>query len=203
MTTEPQDLDVRALPDYAFEHRMPIWWGTAFFMVIEGSAFVMTLAAYFYLAGQNADWPLTRVLPSPLMGTVLAIFLLSSEAPNIWLKRRIKRCDARGTRLGMLMMSAIGFGALLMRAFEFSFLHVRWDANAFGSMIWALIFLHTTHICVDVMETLVMTFMTFASPLTGRRFVDLSENAEYWDFVVLTWLPLYAAIYWLPRWTAG
>ena len=52
--------DVRRLPEFAFEHRMPIWWGTAFFMVIEGSAFLMTLTAYAYLASQNPDWPFTQ-----------------------------------------------------------------------------------------------------------------------------------------------
>jgi heme/copper-type cytochrome/quinol oxidase subunit 3 len=53
---------------------------------------------------------------------------------------------------------------------------------------------------VDVSETLVMTFMSFLSPVNGRRFVDLEENAEYWDFVVFTWIPIYVAIYWVPRW---
>jgi cytochrome c oxidase subunit I+III len=55
---------------------------------------------------------------------------------------------------------------------------------------------------VDTAETLVMSVMTFVSPLNGRRYVDLSENAEYWDFVVLTWIPIYIAIYWVPRWMA-
>jgi cytochrome c oxidase subunit III len=38
--------------------------------------------------------------------------------------------------------------------------------------------------------------------MDARRFVDISENAEYWDFVVLTWLPLYAVLYWAPRFFA-
>ena len=35
---------------------------------------------------------------------------------------------------------------------------------------------------------------------TGRRLVDTDENALYWRFVWLTWLPIYLLIYWLPRW---
>jgi cytochrome c oxidase subunit I+III len=35
--------------------------------------------------------------------------------------------------------------------------------------------------------------------LTGKRFVDVSENALYWWFVVLTWLPIYATLYLAPR----
>ena len=49
--------DVSALPDYAFGRRMPIWWGTLGYMGIEATGFVMAVAAYFYLAGQNPDWP--------------------------------------------------------------------------------------------------------------------------------------------------
>jgi cytochrome c oxidase subunit 3 len=37
--------------------------------------------------------------------------------------------------------------------------------------------------------------------LKAKRYVDVSENALYWDFVVLWWLPIYAVIYWLPRLT--
>ncbi|EGE59445.1 putative cytochrome c oxidase protein, subunit III [Rhizobium etli CNPAF512] len=32
-----------------------------------------------------------------------------------------------------------------------------------------------------------------------RRYGDVEDNALYWNFVVLTWLPLYGCIYWVPR----
>ena len=32
-----------------------------------------------------------------------------------------------------------------------------------------------------------------------RRFGDVQDNAMYWNFVVLTWLPIYACLYWVPR----
>jgi hypothetical protein len=35
--------------------------------------------------------------------------------------------------------------------------------------------------------------------MEGRRFVDCAENAMYWRFVWLSWLPIYVMIYWLPR----
>jgi cytochrome c oxidase subunit I+III len=42
--------------------------------------------------------------------------------------------------------------------------------------------------------------LVFTGPLEGRRFVDVSENAVYWLFVVFSWLPVYAVIYGVPRW---
>jgi heme/copper-type cytochrome/quinol oxidase subunit 3 len=39
----------------------------------------------------------------------------------------------------------------------------------------------------------------FTKHAHDRRFVDVSENSFYWYFVVLTWLPIYAVIYLVPR----
>ena len=33
----------------------------------------------------------------------------------------------------------------------------------------------------------------------GKRFVDVSENAFYWYFVVASWLPIWFVIYIAPR----
>ena len=44
-------------------------------------------------------------------------------------------------------------------------------------------------------DTLVLTAVTYARPFEGKRFVDIAENCGYWYFVVLTWLPIYAVVY--------
>jgi heme/copper-type cytochrome/quinol oxidase subunit 3 len=201
MTARPVH-DVSALPSVAFGHRMPIWWGTLGFMVIEGMAFVMAVAAYFYMATQSADWPMGVSPPGLIWGSVLLGLFFLSEVPNHWTKGAAERFDTRRVRIGICIMAAIGILALGVRAFEFTTLNVRWDTNAYGSIVWALLVMHTLHIATDVAETIVMAVMMFVAPLDARRFVDVSENAEYWDFVVLSWVPLYAVLYWAPRWMA-
>jgi heme/copper-type cytochrome/quinol oxidase subunit 3 len=60
--------------------------------------------------------------------------------------------------------------------------------------------LHTTHIGTDVVDTWVLAALMHTPHGTeGRRLVDCSENAVYWRFVWLLWLPIYVLIYWLPR----
>ena len=59
--------------------------------------------------------------------------------------------------------------------------------------------LHTAHLLTDLVDTAVLTALMFTRHARDRRFVDVSENAFYWYFVVLVWLPLYAVIYWVPR----
>ena len=54
-------------------------------------------------------------------------------------------------------MVAIGVVLLVIRGFEFNSLHVLWYSNAYGSIIWALLFLHTTHVGTDLADTVVLS----------------------------------------------
>ena len=48
--------------------------------------------------------------------------------------------------------------------------------------------------------TIVLTVLMFTHHgYSGRRFGDVGDNVFYWDFVVLTWIPIYLLIYWVPR----
>jgi heme/copper-type cytochrome/quinol oxidase subunit 3 len=51
----------------------------------------------------------------------------------------------------------------------------------------------------DYIETIVLTVLMYKGPLEGKRFVDVAENCGYWNFVVVTWLPIYAVVYFAPR----
>jgi cytochrome c oxidase subunit 3 len=78
---------------------------------------------------------------------------------------------------------------------------VKWDHDAYGSIVWMLLGLHTTHIVTDFLDSLVLAVLMFTGPIEERRFIDVEENAVYWYFVVLAWLPIYGVIYWAPRLT--
>ena len=97
-------------------------------------------------------------------------------------------------------MVAIGTVLLVIRGFEFNSLNVRWTDDAYGSIIWALLVLHTSHILTDWFDTVVLAFL-MRTPLAyeGRRQVDADENSLYWRFVWLAWIPIYLMIYWVPR----
>ena len=89
---------------------------------------------------------------------------------------------------------------LVPRWFEFPALNVLWDSNAYGSITWTLLGLHTTHLITDLADTLVLLAVMFTRHGNNRRrFGDVQDNAMYWNFVVLTWLPIYACLYGVPR----
>ena len=59
---------------------------------------------------------------------------------------------------------------------------------------------HTVHVITDFLDSLVLATLIFMeTDINERRFVDVSENALYWYFVVFTWLPIYAIVYFGPR----
>jgi heme/copper-type cytochrome/quinol oxidase subunit 3 len=192
-------LDIRHLPTFAFGHRSPMWWGTMGLIVIESTVFALAVMTYFYLRSHANVWPMSRFPPDLLWGNVITLVILVSLVPNWLAKRAAEKLDLAGVRKWMLVSSLFGLSILGVRVFEFTALNTRWDSDAYGSAVWMLLGLHTTHLLTDFYDTVVLTVLMFTGPLEGKRFVDVSENAGYWYFVVFSWLPIYAVIYWGAR----
>jgi len=192
-------LDVSTLAPGAFGHRSILWWGTAGIIIVEATAFAMAIAAYFYLRTRVPYWPPNVPPPDHLWGAVNTIILLVSAIPNELARRAADRVDLSKVRLWMVVALAFGLAFNIVRIFEFGDLNVRWDTNAYGSVVWLLLGLHTTHILTDFLDTIVLAVLMFIGPIEEKRFVDISENTGYWYFVVLSWLPIYGVIYWAPR----
>ena len=193
--------DVAELPTHAFSYRSLTWWGIIGFMVIEGVAFAMAIAAYFFLMSQEQSWaPQPWEPPSFVAGTLFTIVMLLSEIPNTMVKKAAESYDVGRVRRLMPWIVAIGVLLLILRGFEFNSLNILWYENAYGSILWTLLLLHTVHIGTDWVDTVVLwRLMKTPHGEEPRRLVDTNENALYWRFVWLTWLPIYALIYWVPR----
>lgn len=192
--------DVSHLPTHAFGHRSVTWWGVMGFIAIEGAGFLLAFSAYFFLMGQEAAWPPASDAPLLLFGTTFTLFLLLTEPLNMWIKRAAEAEDIEKVQIGLVLMSVAGALLLVVRGFEYTGLPIAWDRNAFASITWALLLIHTVHLLTDWVDTLVLTALMFTKHgASGRRFTDTAENSVYWHFVVLSWLPVYALIYWAPR----
>lgn len=199
--SKEHDIDVSELPTHGFGSRMPTAWGTLGFIVLEATGFALAIGTYLYLQTLNREWPLGAPPPDLLFGTLFTIILLLSELPNIWLKRTAKEESLSKVRIGLTFMSLVGIVLLVIRAFEFPALNINWDTNAYGSIVWFLLGLHTVHLLTDVGDTLVLNVLMFTKHAkVGKRFADTEDNSIYWDFVVISWLPIYMLLYWVPRW---
>jgi cytochrome c oxidase subunit III len=192
--------DLRELPAHGFGSASPTWWGTLAFMLLEGSGFALLIGMYLYLMSLAPHWPIGAAPPDLGAGTLLTLILLASVVPNLLVARWARRQELPKVRLGIIAMSLLGAVPLIPRVYEFAATRVSWDSNAYGSLLWTMLGLHTTHIVTDLGDTLVLAALMFTrhGP-TPRRFGDVEDNALYWNFVVVTWLPLYLCIYWVPR----
>jgi len=192
-------LDVSNLPSYRYGHHSLMWWGMMGLIAIEGTVFVMAVMSYLYLWSQAQSWPLSAAPPELVWGTLNLAVLLASVYPNHWTKRVAEDGDERKMRIGLVVCALFGFVLLAIRALEFTTLNVRWDTNAYGSIVWVLLGLHTVHLATDVYDTVVLAVLMFTGPTEGRRHVDVAENGMYWYFVVYSWIPIYAVLYLMPR----
>jgi cytochrome c oxidase subunit I+III len=194
-------LDVRDLPDQgAFGPAGLIWWGTVGYMVIEGSMFVMVLITYFYLRLKVEEWPPSLPNPSLLWGTANLLLGAVSLVPNQLAKSAAEASDQRRVQIWLITCVVLGLALIGLRWQEFAAVNARWDDNAYGSMVWCILVLHTMHLLTEVGDTAVLMVLALVRPLNKRRYVDVSENGLYWYFVVAWWIPLYLTIYFAPRW---
>ena len=193
--------DVAELPTHKFGPSSLTWWGIIGYMIVEGGFFALAFAAYFFLMGHEQGWPPEgRKAPDLLAGTLFTIVILASEIWNTGIKKAAHERDVATIRRLMPVMIGIGAVLLIIRGFEFNSLNVRWTDDAYGSIIWALLFLHTTHLVTDWGDTIVLwALMMTPVGYEGRRLVDTDENSLYWRYVWLLWIPIYLMIYWIPR----
>jgi heme/copper-type cytochrome/quinol oxidase subunit 3 len=157
------------------------------------------MTSYVYIKGRNPHWAPGVFPPDLRWGTLNTIVLLASCVPNQLAKNAAEKMELRKVQLWMVVCIAFAIAFNIIRIFEFRHLNVWWDTNAYGSVVWTLLGFHTTHIVTDLLDSAVLAVIMFVGPLEEKRFVDVSENAFYWYFVVLIWLPIYGLIYFAPR----
>ena len=191
--------DLSLLPDAAFGARTLWWWGVLGFILIEGGAVVLAGGAYFFLVSHTDPWPPHNAPPLLWLGTAFTALVLLSEIPNVLTKRAAYAEKLWPTRLGLIACSLAGLALVAARFVEFGGLNVRWDDSAYGSVVWAMMVLHTAHLVTDVGDTLVLTLFTFTHEVDRNRFSDVADGCIYWHFVILAWLPIYGLVYWAPR----
>jgi heme/copper-type cytochrome/quinol oxidase subunit 3 len=191
--------DLSRLPTSGFGSHSAWYWATLGFMMIEGMGFALALGSYVYLMSGAQAWPIRSPDPDLWAGTLQTAVLLSSIVPTFILSRSAKAQDLAQTRLWAVVVTLFNLACLVIRGFEFPVLHTRWDQDAYGSVTWALMLLHTTHLITDALGTLVLTVFLFTHPAGPERFSDVDDDCFYWTFVVVAWLPIYFAVYWAPR----
>jgi heme/copper-type cytochrome/quinol oxidase subunit 3 len=191
--------NVTELPSTVYGHRSLMWWGTLGFIMIEGSTLFICAISYFYIRRNFESWPPAHVLrPGLTVATVQVALMVLSNLPMRWVDRAARRIDLRSVQVGMVVCTALALAMCVLRVFEFRDLNVRWDSNAYGTVAWATVFAHGTLLLLETLESIVFTALLFSPSLEQRDLASASDNAVYWYFLTLSWVPLYVIVYLSP-----
>ena len=191
--------DISGLPRTVFGHRSLMWWGTLGFIIIEGTTLFICAVSYFYLRRNFATWPPQHIYrPALAIPTIQALLMLGSIFPMRAVDRAAKRMDLEAVRRGMLICSGLIVLMTVLRGFEFGALKVRWDTSAYGSAAWATLVAHGTLLLLEMAETLAITVLLFGPEVEDRDLSGVNDNALYWYFLTLAWIPLYVIVFLTP-----
>jgi cytochrome c oxidase subunit 3 len=193
--------DLSHLPASGFRSHGMWSWAGAGFMLIEGAGFLLAIAAYLYVMAGANQWPLSNLAPDLLWGTVNTVLMLASLWPNYLISRAARKRDLAAVRPLAVLITLIAIAVLTLRAVEFAHLNTRWDRDAYGSVVFALMAMHTTHLITDFGDTFFLAVFLHTHPVDNERLSDTDDNAGYWAFIVAFWVPLYLLVYWAPRWS--
>jgi heme/copper-type cytochrome/quinol oxidase subunit 3 len=169
-------------------------------MAIESLTLSICAVSYFYLRKNFQAWPPEgTALPSLLLPTIAVVALVASNALAINLDKAAKKEDFARTRLLLTVSALVGLGLFIMRIFEFQSLNTSWDTNAYGSIAWGVLAFHGSLMLMDVLETGGLALVYLFGKPQRKHYVHASENAIYWGFSTLSWVPLYVVVFWGPR----
>lgn len=157
--------------------------------------FALLFATYFYLRTRSTDWPPGHLAPALKYGMANAVVLLLSIIPAWLVRKRAPELNPRAVRNGLLLLTLFAVAATILRVFEFSALNCRWTDDAYSSTVWVLIGMHSGHLVTELIETVVLLFISFTPKMEATRLADAAINSDYWYFVVVTGLTVDLLIY--------
>ena len=194
-------VEATALRDEGFRHHAPFWWGSRLVIVIEGGGLAILAFTYFYIWRSFDTWPPTGTkVPDLGISTINVVVLLVGILP-MWHVAHLALRFERPRLLGLWLLVCVlfGFTAAILRVMEFKGVHTRWNSNAYGTIVWAILVVHFAHIVAATLETLVLGILMLRGPVQDLHFVDITVNAIYWYFVALSWVGLYLIAFLGPR----
>lgn len=188
------------LPTLATGSAATGWWAMVLLVMIESTVFAGLIASYFYLFANATVWPPDGVKPPDLgLPLVYTAVLLGSLAPAWLADRALAEGDVRRFQA----LRALGALTLIvflgLKYYEYSNLDYRWNDGVYGSIVWIIAGFHSAHVLVVLLKTLSIQALAARGFFDARRRSAIQGTTLYWAFVVLAWIPLFAATYLFPN----
>lgn len=197
--TQTRTLDVSGVVDWDVSSKSPLWWGQVLMATIEGSLFCILIAMYFYIRQRVDIWPPPGTqLPHLTLPTLALIPLLLSAAASYWASEGAKEDNRRKMITGLIVNIILAGLFLGLRVMEMQTLNFNWTTDIHGSIFWAILFLHLIDAVGDCFYTLVLIVIVGLGYSGPKQRLGVHVDSVVWYFIVGSWIPLYALIYWGP-----
>jgi cytochrome c oxidase subunit III len=140
-------------------------------------------------------------LPDLIIPSINAALLLATMAPFVVAWRAARATSLPAIRIALVIGTVMSLACTALRGFEFAALNTRWDSSAYGSVVWLLVALHSSLLAVDLLESIVITAMTYSAGFEQKHYTDVEDAALYQCFLSLSWVPIYLLVFIFPRWS--
>ena len=198
--TRANVIDVSELPDYSISTAAPLWWGQALMAAIEASMFLMMIAIYFYIRLSVDMWPLPGTqLPHVTIPSFGLLFLFVSCGGSYWASEGAKKDDRAQMLSGLVFNVACGGAFLGLRAWEWHNFNFGWATDIHGSIVWAILYLHTLDAVADLFYTVVLIIIIAINRHGPKQRLGVHVDSVLWYFIAAMWVPFYVVVYWGPR----
>lgn len=197
---EPRTLDVSHLQPFAVSTQAPLWWGQLCITLIEGSMFLILIAAFLYTRLRVDVWPPPgEHFPGLVLPTIALLPLLGSAYGSYIATEGAKEDDRRRMIGGMLLNLVLAAVFFVMRLVEWHSLNFNWKADINGSYMWAFLSLHSFDFVADLIFTVVLLISVATGRYGEKQRIGVHVDSIVWYFLVGIWIPIYLVIYWGPR----
>ncbi len=198
--TPQRTIDVSDLPPYEISSEAPLWWGQVFLAIIEGTMFCILIAMYFYIRLRMDRWPPPGIqLPPELWPAICTIVLILSCAGSYLASEAAKRDDRLGMIRGLVLNLVLAGASMVCRAIAWRDWNFKWTSTAYGSITWAILFLHTVDVGADLAFTAVLVLILITGRHGPRQRLGVHVDSIVWYFLVAIWIPLYVTVFWGPH----
>lgn len=191
-------VDVSGLPTVVFGTRTTLWLGFVGVIVVEGMMIFLIIVAYLYLGARAKQWPPGAAPALTASAVNTALFALST-VPAVWLKRRAAQADLTAVRRLLCTLSAIAIATIVVSLWGFASLPVRWEANAYASLVWMLLGTHALVLLAAALMVWVLTIVMLTPRVEGRRYMNVYDSGDYWLLAAFLWLATWLVAYVSPR----
>lgn len=171
-------------------------------IVTEAMLFVSLFFTYFFMAANNARWPMDEPPKLKLALWMLAVLLVSSGVLEVARHLR-KRNHGAASRIATVIAALLGIGFLLIQGAEYRerLKVVTPLTDAYGSIFYTITSIHGLHVLFGVLALLFVTCLPHPGPGARRPpHRALHAATMYWHFVDAVWVVIVALLYLLPHW---